>query len=79
MDKNKLRGYALMKGLTLEGLSKKLGINSATLYRKMGGNSDFTLAEIQLIQNILSLSFNEIEDIFFTNYLTKTQDEKYIK
>ena len=50
-----------------------IGVNQATLHRKMNGKSDFTRNEIQLIRHALSLTNNEVCNIFFAEQLTKTQ------
>lgn len=42
-----------------------IGVNQATLHRKMNGTSDFTRNEIQLIRHALSLTNNEVCSIFF--------------
>lgn len=42
-----------------------IGVNPATLYRKINGTSDFTRNEIQLIRHVLNLTTDEVEAIFF--------------
>lgn len=54
-------------GFSLAKLADVLGINPATLYRKMTGESDFTRAEMTLIKECLDLTFEEVEKIFFTD------------
>lgn len=54
------------KNLRQEDVASALSINGSTLYRKMAGDSDFTRAEIQKLRNLLSLSVEEAEVIFFT-------------
>lgn len=53
------------KGLTFNLIADRLGVNPATLYRKMNGSSDFTRAEIQMLRNILNLNADESDKIFF--------------
>lgn len=65
LDKEKLTGKIKEKGFTLENFAKELGINPATLYRKMTGESDFTRAEIQTAKTVLGLDVNAAEAIFF--------------
>lgn len=57
------------KGFTLERIARELGINSATLYRKMSGDydTDFTRAEIQNLSRILSMTNKEVKSIFFAD------------
>ena len=61
-------------GLTVEKLSENIGINPATLYRKINGKSEFTRIEMQIIQNALHLSREELCAIFFTNQLAYMQE-----
>ena len=65
----KLRGIMVEKGYTAEQMSKILGRNQSTMYRKMAGISEFTRYEIQLIASALSLTAKEIEEIFFAKEL----------
>ena len=44
-----------------------IGVNQATLHRKMNGTSDFTRNEIQLIRHALSLTVEEVDNIFFAS------------
>lgn len=69
-DKIRFRQKLLGEGHTLESISKEIGINPATLHRKMTGESDFTRKEIQKITKILNLSSNEMNSIFFAKQLT---------
>ena len=64
------KGKAVERGYTLGNLAKEIGINPATLTRKMTGESDFTRAEIIKIRDILNLSAQEVENIFFPEKLT---------
>ncbi len=65
LNKELLASKIKERGYTLENFAKELGINPATLYRKMTGESDFTRAEIQTAKNILALDVNSAEAIFF--------------
>ncbi|WP_196607349.1 helix-turn-helix domain-containing protein [Pectinatus frisingensis] len=68
-DRNKFKYIVSIRGYTLEKVADEIGINQATLYRKMNGVSDFTRAEMQLIRNLLDLSVKEADDIFFASKL----------
>lgn len=72
-DKNKFKGRIVELGLSVDKVANLLGINAATLYRKMNGDSDFSRGEIQLLKDVLNLSGKEMEDIFFKQGLTETQ------
>lgn len=53
------------KQQTLESVAAYIGINPATLYRKMSGISDFNRKEIQEIKEFLLLNDEESNRIFF--------------
>lgn len=68
-NRNKLRGMMAEKNCTVEKMASFLGINPVTLYRKTNGESEFTRREIQQISTLLSLTLQEIKDIFFAEEL----------
>ena len=68
-NRNKLRAKIVEKGFTMEKLAKILGIDSATLYRKMSMKSDFTRNEIVMIKDALEMTVDEINSIFFAEEL----------
>ena len=45
----------LRSGLKKKEVAKLMGINEATLYKKLSGKSDFTQPEMQKVCTILSL------------------------
>lgn len=51
------------RGYTREKLAEAAGISRSAFYRKCNGKSEFTLAEIKEIANILQLT--NIDKIFF--------------
>ena len=53
------------KGYSVEQIAQKLGINSVTVYRKLSGETEFTRNEIAMLKSILSLTIEEIDNIFF--------------
>lgn len=65
----------LREEVSLQQISELLGINLATLYRKMRGNSDFYRDEIQKICDFLHLGLKEKEAIFFDQEITETQNK----
>ena len=67
------RAKVIAVGFTLERIAIEIGINPATLNRKMSGDSDFTRCEMQNIRRILMLDASEFEAIFFAPELTETQ------
>lgn len=66
-NRNKFRAKVVEAGMTLEEVSKQIGINPSTLDRKMSGISDFNRNEIQLLRKILRISPAECDDIFFAD------------
>jgi predicted transcriptional regulator len=54
--------------MNLESFAAAVGIDRATLYRKMNaGGVKFTIQEIQRIITVLKISKAEAAEIFFTN------------
>lgn len=64
-NRYKLKAKIVEKGFNLEQIAQKLGINPATMYRKMTLESDFTRNEIAILKEVLNLSIEEINAIFF--------------
>lgn len=50
---------------TNEEVAKALNIDPATFYRKKKGESDFLRTEIQKIRNVLNLTSEDVDTIFF--------------
>jgi len=51
--------------INADTLSDKLGINVTTLYRKINGDSEFNRNELNIIRDILNLSSDDMDAIFF--------------
>lgn len=67
---NKLRGKIVECGLNVETLAERIGIDKATLYRKLGSNGETILIkEANLIAKELMLSKEEAVAIFFAQYV----------
>lgn len=56
-------------GVTKEDIAKALNVNIATIYRKINGDSDFTLTELKELKKILNLSNEDVDRIFFSEQL----------
>lgn len=69
-DRNKFKGKVVAAGYTLSEIAKRIGINPATLDRKMSGKSDFSRAEIQSLRALLCMSATDVDEIFFAEELT---------
>lgn len=63
---DKLKGKIREKRFTIGSLAVAIGINPATLYRKFeNGGVSFTIGEVTAIAKALSLTYEEINEIFF--------------
>ena len=54
------------EGLSIKNLSSLMGISCASFYRKVNGQSEFTVSEAGDIISCLSLGDKEIRQIFFS-------------
>lgn len=68
MNANLLKGIIVANGLTCKEMAAKIGIDEATFYRKINGQSDFFLGEIVKMCNILKIT--DPTPIFFAKQLT---------
>ncbi len=73
MNQTEFKVAQIRAGLSKEDIAKELGLNSTTVYRKINGESDFTLSELRTLKKILGLSNSDIDRIFFNDELTETQ------
>lgn len=54
------------KGLSVEDVSKTMGINRSTFYRKIKNDGEtFTVGDIDKLSRVLGLQVDEINEIFF--------------
>lgn len=65
MQMNVLKSKLALCNKSIEELANDIGINKATFYRKMKGDSEFTRKEINDIATILNLDQDDIIMIFF--------------
>ena len=67
---NKLKGKIVECGLSIPELATSIGIDKATIYRKINLEGEtFTIKEADLIANKLVLSAEEVNAIFFAQYV----------
>lgn len=64
-NRDLFRAKCIEHGIRTQDAAQIMGINPATLSRKMGGQSDFTRNEIQLFRAALHLTPQETDAIFF--------------
>ena len=62
-DRRKLQAQMVLKGYNVSQVAEMLGINSATMYRKLSNDGDFSRAEINQLIDILDIK--DISGIFF--------------
>lgn len=66
----KLKAVIKQRDLSIAQVSDMMGINPSTFYRKLNSNGDnFTVSELQVLKNILSIDNDEAITIFFSNKL----------
>ena len=65
MKQERLKGKMVEHSLRDQDMAKLLGIDSSTFYRKKNGVTEFTREEIKIMKNLLNLSADEIDSIFF--------------
>lgn len=66
MKKREFKAMLVKKGINVEKLAKKIGLDPATLYRKVNNNT-LTLTDINNIIQALDLTEDETMAIFFKN------------
>lgn len=66
----KLKGKIVECGTNIEELSKNIGINKSTFYRKLNSNGEeFSVREVTFMIRTLNLSLNEVNEIFFSQFV----------
>lgn len=76
MDGAKLKYFMYKKKISGVALAKASGMGVTTFWRKVTGKTLFKQDEIAKIAGVLSLSPENIVDIFFAKEIAKTQNEK---
>lgn len=67
---NKLKGKIVENGVTLEKLAAEIGMDRATMYRKIkAGGENFSIKEADLIVKSLRLNKEDAVNIFFSQYV----------
>lgn len=61
----KLKSKMVEKGLNVETLACRIGIDKSTLYRKLNEGEKITIGEALKIKAELNLTDNDAKDIFF--------------
>ena len=58
-----MKGQIVARGYTQEDVAKRIGMNHATLNRKINSRAKFTLDEYVAIANSIGMSFKQLSDI----------------
>lgn len=66
MKLNKLKAKIIEKGLNVEGLADKVGMERSTLYRKLNNFDKITIGEAIKMKSALEMTDAEATDIFLT-------------
>lgn len=67
---DRLREALAKEGVTVEQAAQAVGVDRATLYRRLAANgARFTLDEVEKLANLLNLSRTDMERIFFDREL----------
>ena len=53
------------KGMNVEALAEKIGIDKSTMYRKINKDISTTIAEAAKIKDVLALTEEDTKNIFF--------------
>lgn len=69
MDKNKLLYFIKDKGYRIDEFCKAVDLDKGKFYRRLK-NKSFTVQEIWNIAEFLNLTLDEINSIFFADYVS---------
>lgn len=61
----KLKGKMVEMSVSAETLANHMGINVATLYRRFNEPDSFTVKEVRQISELIHLTANDVDSIFF--------------
>jgi len=68
---NKLKGKIVENGMSVEKLAGTIGVDKATIYRKLNANGEnFSIGEADKIVKVLSLNAAEAQAIFFSQFVS---------
>ena len=70
MDKNKLLYFIKDRGYKVEDFLRKVKLDKGKFYRRIN-NKSFTVKEIWKIAEVLKLTAEDIDSIFFADYVSK--------
>lgn len=65
MNINKLKAKIVEKGMNVETVAEKIGVDRSSLYRKLNNFERITIGEACKIKSVLEMTDEEANDIFF--------------
>ncbi len=72
VNTDKLRGKIVERRMNIDSVATAVGITPSTLYRRLnGGGGAFTIEEADKIASLLDLSAEELNNIFFAQYVAQ--------
>lgn len=74
MDINYLTRKIDEINIPVSTIAEKMGISRTTFYRKLNGEREFQISEIEAICDILRLTTDEKKHIFFADVVDKTDN-----
>lgn len=67
---NKLKAKMVEVGTNVDELSKKIGMDKATFYRRLSNNGEtFSIKEADAIARELSMNREDVNSIFFSQFV----------
>lgn len=70
VDVDKLRGKITERRMNAGTVAEAVGINKATFYRRINsGGGSFTVDEAYKVSRLLGLTLEEVNQIFFAQYV----------
>lgn len=70
MNKALFMYYLQLNNFSVTSLADNLPISRQSLHDKISGRSDFKTSEIKEIKNILKLKADDIDQIFFADFVS---------
>ncbi len=64
-DTNKLKAVLALRGMTAGDLAEKIGLSRQSISYKINNQREFRVKEIAAIAEVLNLTLEEKEEIFF--------------
>ena len=67
MDNQRLQEIIKASHISVADLSKSIGMDASTLYRKISGDSSFTVQEAKLLSETLKMKKRDLLSVFFAD------------